>query len=352
MEHGFNVTVLTRHYKGLPKHEIIDRYAVTRIPAFGPGKLASVVFFVSAVFYLIKRYRSIDIVQASQLGVPSFSAVLYKLFFKKAVVLKSEGSDLAYAAVGRWRRLVTRIMLRIADAFVAISKNHVDLYRSFKLPDEKLVFIPNGVEAPLMPEVKNDTLVRFSLPHGKINFTFTGRLEPVKGLDVLLRAWRKLPEYVLEGSNLVIAGTGSLKESLQSSTREEKLDNVFFTGKLDDVTVLLQISSVFLNTSFYEGTSLSILEAMACGLAIIASDAGGNCELINHGESGLLFTAGDEDELAGCICKFFDSPELRRKCGERARLAFQEKYDFAKISLKYLQLYGRLGESSRRCQAS
>jgi glycosyltransferase involved in cell wall biosynthesis len=325
---------------------------VKRIPAFGPGKLSSVIFFIAVLLCLIKRSHSVDIVQASQLGVPAFSAVLYKTFFKKAVVLKSEGSDLEYAAVGLWRRPVTRLILQIADAFVAISKNHVDLYRGLNLPEEKLVFIPNGVEVPLDTELGKHTSERFGLPPGKINFTFTGRLEPVKGLEVLLRAWGKLPENVLKNSNLVIAGTGSLKNSLQSAARNEKMDNVFFTGKIDDVTALLRISTVFLNTSFYEGTSLSILEAMASGLAIIASDAGGNRELISHGESGLLFAAGDEDELAGCICKFFHDPVLLSRCGEGAAQVFQEKYDFAKISLKYLELYSRLGDYSRRWQKS
>lgn len=348
LDYDFNVTVVTRHYKGLRKHEIIDRYAVKRIPAIGPGKLASMTFFIMTVFYLIKNSRSIDIIQASQMGVPAFSATLFKLLFKKAVVLKSEGNDLECAIACPWRRRVTKLILRMADAFVAISKNHADLFRSFRLPAEKLVFIPNAVEAPDMSEVKKDTLERFGLPAGKINFAFTGRLEPVKGLDVLLGAWRKLPEDILAGSNLVIAGTGPLKNSLQSCTRTEKMDNVFFLGEIDDVTALLQISSVFMNTSFYEGTSLSILEAMACGLAVIASDVAGNCELISNGESGLLFAVGDEDELVSRICKFYNSPDLRRKCGVRAFEVFQEKYDFAKNSLKYLELYRRLCDGSRR----
>lgn len=315
---------------------------VRRVPAFGPGKLASVTFFFAVVLYLIKRSRSIDIIQTSQLGVPAWSATLFKIFFKKPVVLKSEGSDLEYAMACPWRRRVTKLILRIADAFVAISKNHADLYRKLKLPVEKLVCIPNAVEAPVISNVEKDTLERFGLPPGKINFAFVGRLEPVKGLDVLLGAWRKLPEHILKGSNLVIAGTGSLKDSLQFRTRVEKMDNVFFLGKIDDVTALLQISSVFMNTSFYEGSSLSIMEAMACGLAVIASNVAGNCELISHCESGLLFTAGDEDELVKCICNFFDSPELRKKCGKRACQVFQEKYNFAKNSLKYLELYRRL----------
>ncbi len=350
-DQGCNVTVLTRHFKELRKHELLDGYTIQRIPAYGPGKIASLIFFCAAVLYLIRNSRSIDIIQASQMGVPAWCAVFFKILFKKPVVLKPEGMDLEFAMRNPWRRRITKLILKTADAFVAISKNHAEHYQRLNLPVEKLTHIHNAVEAPVISQVKTDAMERFGLPPGKINFTFTGRFEPVKGLNVLLGAWRKLPVNILKGSSLLIAGTGSLEEASQSRVRAEKIDNVIFLGQLDNVTDLLQISSVLINTSYYEGTSLSILEAMANGLAVIASDVAGNRELIRHGESGLLFAAGDENGLIQCIKKCFDSPNLRIKCGEGARQTFQENYDFAKNSIQYLELYKRLCGARCRCNS-
>ena len=137
-----------------------------------------------------------------------------------------------------------------------------------------------------------------------------------KGLPTLLEAFARIRR---PGFHLVIIGSGQLLPSLQRQREALGLgDCCHFVPTTADVPGWLHSLDIFVLPSLSEALSNSLMEAMACGLAVVASDIGGNPELALHGENGLLFPVGDSAALASCLEKLAGDPDLRRKFGTAA----------------------------------
>jgi glycosyltransferase involved in cell wall biosynthesis len=124
------------------------------------------------------------------------------------------------------------------------------------------------------------------------------------------------------GWRLRICGGGRERAALAALIDELRLGGrVELTGKVRDMEAELEAASVFALSSRVEGLPLALLEAMAKGLAVVSFDnCAGPCEVIEHGADGLLVPGGDERALARAICALIESPELRRRLGDGARI--------------------------------
>ena len=119
----------------------------------------------------------------------------------------------------------------------------------------------------------------------------------------------------------MLVGDGPLYSSLKDYVTEIGLsDLVWMAGDRDDVAELMQLMDVFVLPSLAEGISNTVLEAMATGLPVIATNVGGNPELISEGENGRLVKVGDEEGLAEAIGELVDNPELRAKMGKKVSI--------------------------------
>jgi len=148
---------------------------------------------------------------------------------------------------------------------------------------------------------------------------FAGRLSSEKGIETLIRAWIGL-DYPL-----LIAGDGPTKENIQNKASS----SVKFLGWLNqkDMMKLMQEAACFIFPSeCYEGFPLSLLEAMAFGKTIIASDLGQRREMIEDGVSGLLFKAGDAADMRAKIDRIISDSALRKSMGNAARKTYLERY--------------------------
>jgi glycosyltransferase involved in cell wall biosynthesis len=198
----------------------------------------------------------------------------------------------------------------VVDAYLALSDFGRGKFIEGGLPPEKIRVKPNFMQDPCGDNVL--------LPQGR-GAIFIGRLAPEKGLDTLLKAWRGI-DYPL-----TVIGDGPMMER----ARELAPANVSFTGQLShqEALRLCGEASMFLFTSaWYEGFPLSLLEAMATGRAIVASDLGPRRETIGDGETGLLFEAGNPEDLRRKVQLLIADPELCRRLGAAARKAYLEKY--------------------------
>ena len=117
---------------------------------------------------------------------------------------------------------------------------------------------------------------------------------------------------------------------------------VRLAGERDDVGELLAAADLFVLSSRSEGLPLSILEAMAAGLPVVASDVGGVPELVVDGETGLLVPPGDPHALAAAIDRLLDDPDLRRRLGAAGRLRVSEQFDLESTQRAHLDLYRTL----------
>ena len=194
------------------------------------------------------------------------------------------------------------------------------------------VVIHNGVELP-------DTDVPGPRA-GPFRIVTVGRLQAPKDALTLVRALAELPRDAYEA---VIVGEGPDRPAVESEVRRLGLDSeVDLAGGRTDVAELLAASDLFVLSSRSEGLPLSILEAMAAGLPVVASSVGGIPELVLEGETGFLVPPGDPHRLAGAIERLLDDSALRRRLGAAGRIRVAERFDLVSARQAHLDLYASL----------
>lgn len=243
------------------------------------------------------------------------------------------------------QRLVERWAYRAAHVVVA---NCEDVGRQLMregVAEQKVRTIYNGIDPARVQVVEAERkkiLATLNLPEEARFVTIMANMrahvrhpEPAcwKDHPTFLRAAQRVHERVPEAA-FIIAGEGELKEMTQELARSLGLgERTFFLGRCQDVGALLSISDVCVLSSRSEGFSNAILEYMAAGKPVVATDVGGAREAIMHGESGYLAPVGDHEQLAGHIISLLLQPETSRWMGERGKRLASEKFS----SLRQLQ---------------
>ncbi|NLG19202.1 MAG: glycosyltransferase family 4 protein [Fibrobacter sp.] len=172
---------------------------------------------------------------------------------------------------------------------------------------------------------------------------FVGRLSEEKGIDVLLRAMKEVLKEVPD-ADLTIVGTGPQEQELRGLSKMLGLsDKVIFTGYRSNSFEALREMDLFVLPSRTEGCPIVILEAMAMGLPVVATDVGGNPELLIDGKTGILVPSGDHARMAEAIIKLITGSEELRQMGQngrkRAFSQFHPSSFTSKLQLLYRQLY-------------
>ncbi len=169
-----------------------------------------------------------------------------------------------------------------------------------------------------------------------------GRLDPVKNQEALLEAFARLRQRHA-GLRLVIVGDGPLRGHLQSRAQSLGVaGDVTFTGSRTDTPELLRGFDVFVLPSVNEGISNTILEAMACGVPVVASGVGGNPELVVDGVCGSLYDPADPQGLQQAILPYLGDPALRERQGRAARERVVQNFSLDSMVGRYLALYDEL----------
>jgi glycosyltransferase involved in cell wall biosynthesis len=239
------------------------------------------------------------------------------------------------------RRIRRCVVNRTVSSIVAVSQELADGLIAEGLAREKIVVLPNGVDlegsaAPvvalrdLKAEIMGSRPVRVVL--------FVGRLVPEKAIDRLLRVWASLPK----GAHaLVIVGDGPLRGELEESAARLGIhDSVYFVGHRPDARRYYEIADVFVLPSDTEGLSNALLEAMAAALPVVASDVGGNRDVVTPG-TGILTDWTNVTACAALLEALLPSEERRRGLGEAARERARA-FAIDEIARRYIELYRRL----------
>ena len=170
-----------------------------------------------------------------------------------------------------------------------------------------------------------------------------GRLQAVKDQATLVRAFAALLQRVPAAASrmrLVIVGDGALSQPLRALVEELGIARqVWFAGACDEVPRIMACFDVFVLPSLAEGISNTILEAMACGLPVLATAVGGNLELVQDSQSGRLFQPGDVAGLALLLADYGGDPSLRHAHGEQARHDAVVRFSLAAMVANYQAVY-------------
>jgi glycosyltransferase involved in cell wall biosynthesis len=248
--------------------------------------------------------------------------------------------------VGRSALLQQRVLSRAVGRYIAVSEYlKRRLCATFGWPQSKVAVIFNGVDAdrlclPPDPELRR----RLSRDGSRRVLLATARLDPEKGLDVLLRAARRL-----DGAQVVIAGEGPERPALQALAASLGLgDRVDFLGHREDVPALLACCDAYVLPSRNEAFALGALEAMAAGRPVAASAVGGVGELIDDGRTGLLVAPGDADALAHALRRLLEQPALTERLTRAAAARARERFSAARMVAAVVDIYRELLDQTPR----
>jgi glycosyltransferase involved in cell wall biosynthesis len=165
------------------------------------------------------------------------------------------------------------------------------------------------------------------------------RLDPIKNLPTLLTAMAEVRQQQ-SGAHLLIVGDGPLRESLQQQATALNLETaVHFLGTRHDVPDLLAASDVLALPSLSEGLSMTLIEGSAAGLPLVASDVGGNNELVEHGTNGLLVPVSNAGALAKALITIITDKAKADQMGKASRQRFHQYFQVGAMVTHYQALY-------------
>ena len=210
-------------------------------------------------------------------------------------------------------------------------------------PRRGLLSVPNGIRLerfkPADAAGRQALAAELGWPAGSRIIGTVGRLQPVKDHAILLRAFAKVRMQVPEAV-LAIVGDGPLRGALETQAGQAELsDAVRFLGDRHDVPRLLTGMDVFALSSVSEGYSIALLEACAAGLPIVATDVGGNREIVHDGVNGRLVPAADEAALATALIALLRGGDQAARMGRAGQAWAQAEASFRTMAERYHGLY-------------
>ncbi|HSF59964.1 MAG TPA: glycosyltransferase [Candidatus Binatia bacterium] len=245
-----------------------------------------------------------------------------------------------------------RLMWHAADEILSVSEAlRRKLAQTIHFPENHIRVIANGVDLRRFTVARDRSAWKFrlNLPPDALTFGTVGRFVPVKCYPVLLEASRWIFERI-PNSYLVLVGDGPLRNQLAQLAQDYKIrDRVRFLGWRSDVPEILNALDTYVLASESEGMSNTILEAMACGLPVVATSVGGNAELVDRAW-GLLVPPYNPKILADAISFLLGAPGKRETMGRLARQRVEEHFSVEVMAQNYARVY--LEVVSRRIRLS
>jgi glycosyltransferase involved in cell wall biosynthesis len=233
---------------------------------------------------------------------------------------------------GLYERTLGSLIMAQSKTVVAVSHAVADHAEHAGVNPNKLTVIANGVDI-------DEYSPAFYKGADRLRVTCVGRLIGNKGPHHLLEAVPALLGVMPE-SEVVFVGDGPMLQTLQARAKAlEVAHNVTFLGSRDDVADILRDSDVFVRPSLTEGMPLAVLEAMACGLPVIATAVGGTGEVIHHLDNGLLVSPCDVPGLARALIDLATDEQLRQRLGSNARHSVEQDYSWERVIEANLDIY-------------
>jgi len=319
-------------------------------------------------FLIQEAIRAFPQIRIASLGANSDISRSIPAMFKLFFMLRKSQSDILHcffptsnsigALIGRWagiRHIITSrrdmafnltrtdvLKLKAANPFVeavianssAVKKKAMALERIDK---DRIHVIPNGIDYAAYENAADKPPSRVPVIGIVANLN-----RDVKRVDVFIRAAALVCKLHPE-TEFKVVGDGHLRPYLEGLALSLGLSSqIRFEGRRSDVSRLLREMDIGVICSDSEGLSNAIMEYMAAGLPVVATDCGGNSELVANGENGLLVTPGDHEALAGALSSLIENPERVKKMGQAGRGHIQARFTISKMLQDTISLYKEL----------
>lgn len=341
---GIDITVLAPGAPSAPTHDVRDGVKVQRVTYWLPRWQALTVglggivpnlrrkpwlavqvppLLAALVWRALRIAGEFDLIHCHWVYPSGIAGVAAAIRHELPLILTSHGGDLNLAHRSKAIRWLSRRLSETADVCVGVSHAMVEEFSGLGISGERVRFIALGVDTsgalPRTSDEHSKMLQAFARFEG-FRITYVGSLIPRKSVETLLLAHAELETRGYKVASAIV-GPGPSEEKLRSLASELSLRNVYFAGAEPPGRVQdwMLKGNVLVLPSRSEGRGLVLVEAMALGLPVIASDIPGPRELVIPGQTGLLFQRGDAMGLADCLQQLIDNDHLAREMGRRGR---------------------------------
>lgn len=286
---GHEIHIITTHVEGLPHVQMENGFYIHQL-SWPKIRIFGVLLFWLNIFFTVRKITP-DIVHAQSLGL-GIPAYLSKKLLRIPYIVWGQGSDVYLP--GSFIRITSRLILQNADAILALTE---DMRKKMtEITSREIYVIPNGINLEQFYD-RSQNLIK---NEGTKIILFVGRLHPVKGVQYLLMAMKNVHEEMPD-ARLILVGDGTERERLELLSIQLGIQNyVQFVGRVPHKMVLtfMQKADVFVLPSLSEGLPNVIIEAMACGLPVVATRVGGIPDIIVDGVNGSLVEVKRQDEIS------------------------------------------------------
>jgi glycosyltransferase involved in cell wall biosynthesis len=298
---------------------------------------------VGRIARFIRDWRP-DIIHAHQY-TPYFYAALAATTASFGPIIFTEHGRHWPDRVGPLRRAANQLLRLRRDPITAVCQFVAEALRCREcIAGRNVRLIPNGIDWRRFdrPSRRAALAEELGVPPEAPLLIQVARLRPVKDHATSLRALALLRRHH-PSAQLLLIGDGPEEPRLRElADRLGIASAVHLLHRREDVPELLASSDVFMLSSLSEAASLSIMEAMAAGLPVAATDVGGNAEIVLHGRTGLLSPRGDPAALAAHLCTLLERPDLRRRFGQAGRQRIRQRFDQDTMHQAFVDLYHRI----------
>jgi glycosyltransferase involved in cell wall biosynthesis len=310
----------------------VEFHALTRQPGFD--------------WHLIKHMRrviqqnNVDILHCHQY-TPWIYGVIAAFATPTKVIFTEHGRF--YPDFGTWKRkLVNPILASFTHAITAISEATRDaLCIHENISKDNIQVIYNGIY-PLNDanDAEKEALKnKLGIPSEAIVLGTIARFDPIKNHLMMLRAFKDCLDAGFLAT-LVIVGDGEMRSQIEAEIATLGIQqDVILTGYDPEPRQYLAIMDIFLLSSFSEGTSMTLLEAMSLGKPCVVTDAGGNKEVISDKENGFVTPNDDQGSYANAIIELLQNPELLQRYGHKSKSLFAERFQVDKMAAAFSKIY-------------
>lgn len=328
---GYKFSVLTSRFPKTKSYEtLVPGLEIYRFPK------RTFLFHYNVKKWINHNFKSIDLIHTFRMDkmglLGSWANVKYGIPHIADIITNEAAKMIANPSKKKkWVRITTNV-----DALHCLSKGSAGQMLNQGIPGEKIWHRPNAVDIEkFQPAATRNT-------HEIIKVLFCGRLERQKATDILIKAWRLLPEDVSRKAQLVLAGSGKWEQELRKEAEDMK--NILFLGtvKRENIWEQYQQADIYVHPSRFEGMSNAMLEALACGLPIIATTIDGSTDLVEPEVNGLLVPPEDPTALAEALERLMTHPDMRTAMGKHSRMMAETTFSLETLARDYAAEYENL----------
>lgn len=352
ISHGIDVQIFTTDpFLQCPRQTTVEMIDVFKFKSYA---LKNMYFFSPQLYLALRNLKHVDIVHAHGYNTfPTLAAVLAKSVNKKPLAFTPHYGGYSEHVIGTsyLRTLAKRCynltwgrrIFHHVDAIVSVgSVEREFILRKFGVHKQKTLYIPNGVKA--------GSDKRSWKTRGPIKtLLYVGRMEKYKGVEALLRAFSKIAE-AHSNLRLVYVGRGSYKERMKFLVHKSKLEERvhFFENVTDEeLEAIYQTADIFVTLPQHETFGISVVEAMAHGLPVIASKVGELSRIVKHGKTGFLLDfPPNVESLAQLIKSLIANSDFSREIGRSARKDVLSKFSWSRSVQDLIRLYERISQEA------